>query len=163
MINKKGILFNRIHVVDLVILLLVLVIGGSILFKGSSEAIPTFSKSELVKIQYEVTTYEYDPIYFTSMKNGDELTEDKRYLSGRILSFEIVDNLISDTDNTGTIITGPHPINKRAIFLIESTVEYKNEAYKFGSQEIRVGKPYFVNTDRISLSGVVTAIKIIKE
>jgi hypothetical protein len=160
--KKNGKLFGKIHVLDILVILLVIIVALTAFSRLSGNDIVSFSSSEDYKIKYSVLTYEYNESYFESARVGDLLAEDKRYLDGKITNVEIVDKVVTFMDNEGELVTGAHPDLKRALITVEATVEYKNSVYKLGKQEIREGKPNFVITERCNLSGIITDFQVIE-
>lgn len=160
---KKGKLFGKIHIVD--ILAFVVLVGVIVINVGSFSPakITSYSQGKVVKIQYEVITYEYSPLVFERLIPGTVLAQDKKYLDGKILDIEILDKVISLVDNNGEIVTAAHPLYKKAHITLEATVLYEDEAYKLGNQEVREGKPYFIITEWNNISAIVTNIEIIEE
>lgn len=159
---KNGRIFGRIHILDIVILLVAIMVVVTAIGRFSGTEIINFGSGKDVTIRYQVLTYSYEPIYFESMHVGDPIAFDKEYLDGEIVEIEIIDKMVNLVDNNGDAINGIHPTQKYALVTIEATAEYKNPVYTVGQQEIREGLPHFLTTEFSNLSGIVSSIEVIE-
>lgn len=161
---KKGKLFGKIHILDLVI---VLALAGVII-----TGIGRFSGGEIIdlgsgsarSVRIEVTTALYDEAYFYNLEVGKVLADNKKVLAdSEIISVQIVDAVVTKVDNNGQVVTGIHPTKKRAIVTIEAVAEYKNPIYTIGQQEIREGYPHFILTEETNLSGTISKMELLDD
>jgi len=160
--KNNGKLFGKIHVLDILVVLLTIVVLFTGYGKLSGTEIVDFGDGTDVKIRYEIITSGYDALYFDNLKPGDIVAEDKKLLDGKIISVKIIDKIVTIVDNNGDIIRGSDPELKRAIVVIEATGEYKMPIYKFGKQELREGRPYFLVTELVNLSSVISQLEILE-
>jgi hypothetical protein len=160
--NKQGKLFGKVHILDVLVIIIAIVVVIIAFGRLSGNDIVSFNSGEDVRIRYTVLTYDYEAEYFKSLRVGDVLAEDKKYLDGEIVNIEIEDKIVSLVDNNGDVVTKAHPVMKRAFITMEATVEYKNPIYKLGKQELREGLPAFVVTEINNLSGIVSDLQVIE-
>lgn len=159
---KNGKLFGKIHVLDIIIILVAIMVVITAVNRFSGTEIISFGNGEEVTIRYQVLTYSYEPEYFESMLINDRIVYDKEYLDGKIVNIEIIDKMVNLIDNNGDVVRGIHPTEKYALVTIEATAEYKNPIYTVGQQEIREGLPHFLTTEYSNLSGIVSSIEIME-
>lgn len=160
--KNNGKLFGKIHVLDILVALVTIIVLFTGYAKLSGTEIVDFGDGTDIKIRYEVITGGYDALYFDNLKVGDIIAEDKKLLTGKIVSVDIIDKIITFVDNNGDIITGADPILKRAVIVVEATGEYKEPIYTLGKQELREGRPYFLVTELVNLSSVISQLEIIE-
>ena len=160
--KNNGKLFGKIHVLDILVILVTIIVLFTGYAKLSGTEIVDFGDGSDVKLRYEVITSGYDPLYFDNLKVGDIIAEDKKLLAGKIISVDIIDKNVAIVDNNGDIISGADPELKRAVVVIEATGEYKLPIYKLGKQELREGRPYFLVTELVNLSSVISQLEIIE-
>ncbi len=162
MINKQGKVAGKIHIFDILILLVILLVGITAFERLTDNELISFSQEEDVKIKYEVVFTEYSQDYFTSVAVGDQLAEDKKYLDGKVTNILIEDRMITRVDNEGKAISAPDPIKKKVTIEVEATATYENPIYKIGKQELREGLPHFFVTQKCNLSGVISQLQRIE-
>lgn len=159
---KKGKLFGKIHMLDIIIVLALIGVVITAVGRFSGGEIIDLSSGTNQKVRIEVVTGLYDEAYFLNLEAGMQLAEDKKYLAeSKIISVEIIDSEITKVDNDGNVVTGVHPTKKRAVVTIEALAEYKNPIYNIGKQEIREGYPHFILTETTNLSGVISKMEVL--
>lgn len=156
---KKGKIFGKLHIVDLLALLVIILVIVANVSDFSPDKLTSYSHGKEVKIRYEVITYEYNPTVFERLVPGTVLAEDKKYLDAEIKDIEILDKSVSYIDNNGDTVVDAHPLYKKARMVIEATVIYEDEAYKLGKQEIREAKPHFIVTEWSNVSAIITEVE----
>jgi len=156
LIDEKGKLFSIIHVFDLIfIIILVFVILGAVNKFSNGNLVSITQDTKKVYVKCTMETDPYRETYFQSIKIGDKLAEDKKYLEGNVTDIKIVDNIVTEVDNNGDIIKGAHPFLKKAIITFEVALDYKEPIYSMGKQEIRNGAFINLLTDKSRLSGTI--------
>lgn len=158
---KDGKLFGKIHILDVIVIIAAIAVFVTAIGRFSGTEIINFGTGSAVTIRYQVTTGNYDPIYFERLTVGDVLAEDKRFLDGKIVDVEFIDSPVTLVDNNGDRVTGINPVLKKAVVTIEAVGETKGAVYKVGGQEIREGLPHFIVTQYNNLSGIVSDIEIL--
>ncbi len=159
---KDGKLLGKVHILDIIIIFAAIAVIITAIGRFSGTEIIDFNTGSSAQLKYEVTTMAYETAYFSNLRVGDVIAEDKRELKGTIVAVEIVDAVTTIVDNNGDVITNVDPKFKRAIVLIEATGEYKNPIYSVGRQEIREGLPHFIVTETCNLSGIISKIEILE-
>ncbi|PKM49135.1 MAG: hypothetical protein CVV02_17465 [Firmicutes bacterium HGW-Firmicutes-7] len=163
LIDNKGKLFGKLHILDIVVVLIfVAVVLGAINKFSGGNLISFDGGTKEVNAEIWVETIEYRPMYLESLKVGDIIAEDKKYLDGKIVEVEIIDYMVSGINNEGSGVVGPHPFYKKAKVKIEAIIDYKEPIYSFGKQEIREGAGIFLTTETSNLSVLVTDFKILQ-
>ncbi len=162
MMNKQGKVGGKIHVFDLLLILVVILVGITAFERLTDNELISFSQEEDIKVRYEVVFTEYNSEYFTSVEIGDQLAEDKKFLTGEITNISIEDRIITRVDNNGQVISAADPLKKKVTIEVEATASYENPIYKIGKQELREGLPHFLVTQRSNLSGVISELERIE-
>lgn len=150
---------SKIHILDILVIIAIIGVVITGISRLTNIDIIDVGSGDHVKIKYEVTTYEYNPVYFENIKIGDTISEDKKYMSAKITDIKIIDSIKRDYDNNGNVIQAPDPIVKKAVVTIEADAQYKNPIYQLGNKEIRQGLPYFLETEKAKLSCVISKIE----
>lgn len=162
-INKDLKLFGKIHLLDILIIVLFLFLLVGLVDKFSDgKLVSSLSGASDLKIRVSFVT---EPYYEESLKNikiDDKLVDNKKYLDGKISNVEIIDYKISKLDNNGENIVGSHPDYKRANVEVICTVKYAPPVYSFGKQEFTEGNIVFLTTETINLKAYVTKIEKVK-
>lgn len=163
--EKKSLkLFGRIHVFDLiVVLLLVVVILGTVNKLTGGNLISSLTGDRDVRVRVVFQTVEYPVEALKSINIGDKLAENKQYLDGNIMDVEIIDNMVSHQDETGEMVYGKDPAYSLARVTIEATAKYGGAVYSFGKQEFVPGSFLFLTTTNINLKGTVVECSEIKK
>lgn len=160
LIDKSGKLFGKVHIFDIVIALVFVTIILGALNKFSGGNLISFSGgTKEVDVVYWLETNEYRPEFLESIKVGDILAEDKKFLEGKIEEIEIIDFNVTEVDNNGNTVVGPHPFMKKARVKVSATLNYNEPLYDLGKQEVRVGAILFLTTEKAKLSVTVTDFK----
>ncbi|MCT4542086.1 MAG: DUF4330 domain-containing protein [Vallitalea sp.] len=162
--NKQGKIFGKIHIIDMIFIVLVVVLIFSVINKFAGSNVKVFNgTSQKAKVEMTLETYAYREEYLKSLSIGDKIAEDKSYLNGEIKKIEIVDNMIAKSDNNGNIVVGAHPFTKKARVLVNVEVDIKGNKIKMGKKELIVGKSMFLTTTKANLSTKIMDIKEIME
>ncbi|MDF1617241.1 DUF4330 domain-containing protein [Petrocella sp. FN5] len=160
LITKEGKLFNKIHLFDLLFLmLLIVVILGAISKFSGKNIINLSTNSENIMVEFTVETYPFHEDYFASIKVGDKLAEDKKYINGTVTDIQIIDNMLALPDSSGQMVTGPDPLKKKALVTTRVEMSYNDPVYKMGKEEMVVGNIFFFTTEKVKLSSVIVDFK----
>lgn len=163
LIDEKGKIFGKVHIFDIIIAFVFVAIVLGALNKFSSSNIISFGGgSEAIKCEFWVETNEYAPEYFDTLKVGDLLAEEKKYIDGQIAEVEIVSFDVTEVDNNGDTVVGTHPFFQKARIKVTATLDYKKPLYSLGKQEIRVGAIMFLTTEKSKLSATVTDFNVVQ-
>ncbi len=161
---KKGKLFGKIHLLDLIILLALIGVVMTGIGRFSGGEIIDFGSGTRSRVRIEVITALYDEAYFYNLEKGMALADNKKYLTNsEITHVEIIDAEVTKVDNNGQVVTGVHPSKKRALVTIEADAEYKSPIYTIGQQEIREGYSHFILTEKTNLSGTISKMEVIDD
>ncbi|PKM54376.1 conserved protein of unknown function [Petrocella atlantisensis] len=163
LITREGKLFNKIHIFDLLFLmLLIVVLLGAISKFSGKNIINLTTNTENVMVEFTVETYPFQEDYFASIKVGDKLAEDKKYINGTVTDVQIIDNILALPDNNGQMVTESDPYKKKALVTSRVEMSYKDPVYKMGKEEMVVGNIFYFTTEKVKLSSVIVDFKIVK-
>lgn len=164
LVDKQGKLFGKIHIVDCIFIILIVVLMMSILkritFNKVDVASTNISNNEEVTAEITVETYAYRQEYLNSLRVGDKIAESKKYLDGKIKEIEIIDHNVVLMDNNGEQVLGVHPFLKKAKVVVEIQVIVDGTKIKLGNQELVAGTNIFLTTEKSYLSAMVFDINL---
>lgn len=159
-IDKKGRIFGKLNIIDLIAILLIVAVLALIGYKllGSDEDLAGSGQSVVYTV--EVKGVEPEVYDFIQDNLPSQLTASNELLDAYVTAAEgtlIEEDIYSLEAGSGT--SGEKIIRAEAgtydvVFTIEGTVK-DNLSSKLGTQEIRVGKSHIVKTTLFELEGGV--------
>lgn len=156
MIDKKGKLFGKINIIDLLflIILVVAVVGGASRFKDSAISVESTSKGRM--------TFLVDEVRMPTAENiteGQELySYDKGIYMGKIVG-KTVKPYEDAVEYEGQWVKAPVP-DKYAVYVdVDVDIKESDKSYVVGSEEIRIGNEYRVKTKTSAFTGICVGIK----
>lgn len=159
-IDKKGRIFGKLNIIDLIAILLIVAVLALIGYKllGSDEDLAGSGQSVVYTV--EVKGVEPEVYNFIQDNLPSQLTASNEMLDAYVTAAEgtlIEEDIYSLEAGSGT--SGEKIIRAEAgtydvVFTIEGTVK-DNLSSKLGTQEIRVGKSHIVKTTLFELEGGV--------
>ncbi|WP_454940878.1 DUF4330 domain-containing protein [Evtepia sp.] len=159
-IDKKGRIFGKLNIIDLIAILLIVAVLALIGYKllGSDEGLAGSGQSVVYTV--EVKGVEPEVYDFIQDNLPSQLTASNEMLDAYVTAAEgtlIEEDIYSLEAGSGT--SGEKIIRAEAgtydvVFTIEGTVK-DNLSSKLGTQEIRVGKSHIVKTTLFELEGGV--------
>lgn len=153
-------LFGKIHLFDLIVfLLLVIMLLGMVNRLTGGKLISSFSGAAEKKVEVVLRTREYPVESLNAIEIGEQLSENKQYLDGKVTAFEVREREVSYLDENGKIVVGNDPYYKWADVTIVATMKYNEPVYSLGKQEYVPGSNVFLTTMRLNLKSVVMSIK----
>lgn len=168
--NEQKKLFGKIHLLDILFILLVVaivvVVAIKLIIPSEETVIGTTELLGSKTVETVEVTFMTEPYEVTALNNikvGDKLVELKEYINGEIISTEIVDYEVTMVDNNGEMVTGSHPLLKRAVVTARAEVSFKDPTYKLGTIAITENKDFFMNTDTVRLKTIILSINSTKE
>lgn len=161
LIDKKGRILGKIHILDLLFILavaLVLVVSISKVLNQSVIDISGSQEKRNVEVRATITE---ERGFLDVVQLGDILGEDKEYFDVEILSVEAVPVELVNLDNDGNRVVSTDPARERVSLLFAGELVYENMAYKLGSQELAPGKTVFLESDLYKLRAQIVEIKVV--
>ncbi len=156
MIDKKGKLFGKINIIDLLflIILVVAVVGGISRFKDSAISVESTSKGRM--------TFLVDEVRMPTAENiteGQELySYDKGTYMGKIAG-KTVKPFEDAVEYEGQWVNAPVP-DKYVVYVdVDVDIKESDKSYVVGGEEIRVGNEYRVKTKTSAFTGICVGIK----
>lgn len=156
MIDKKGKLFGKINIIDLLflIILIVAVVGGISRFKDSAISVESTSKGRM--------TFLVDEVRMPTAENiteGQELySYDKGTYMGKIAG-KTVKPFEDAVEYEGQWVNAPVP-DKYVVYVdVDVDIKESDKSYVVGGEEIRVGNEYRVKTKTSAFTGICVGIK----
>lgn len=155
MIDKKGKLFGKINIIDLLFLLILIVavVGGISRFKDSAISVESTSKGKMTLLIDEVRAPSVENI----TEGQDLYSYDKGIFMGKIVG-KTVRPYEEAVEYKGQWVNAPVP-EKYSIYVdVNVDIKESDKSYVVGSEEIRVGNEYRVKTKTSAFTGVCVGI-----
>ena len=166
-VNEKGKLFGIVNLIDLLMLAAValVVVAAISLTSGSSDSNDNMSN------QYQEMTFtvrlrglSLNTIgQMTSLLSvPEQLVADQSTVPNFYLAeYRIEDAFLTSTDSEGSLVTPIDPLRKDLLVTIKGlTLTTNSPVYKVATQEVRVGRAYFVKTSLFEMSGTIETLDI---
>lgn len=161
LIDDKGRIFGKIHILDLLfILAVILIIFSSIAKILNRSVLDITTPQEYRDVEVEVVVNE-DEGYLNIIKIGDILGEKRKYLDGEIISVEVDDVEERNLDENSNEIVSIDPTKEKANIVFTARVNYKDLNYMLGDQELREGKFIFLESDLYRLRAQIVNMKVV--
>jgi len=167
MIDKKGRLFGKINVVDLLVILLILVVAAVLCVKFLGKS--GLANGPSTKIRYTVLVKNVEPEVYENLKDtlpgqlmaSGSLVEDSYVVA--VTAQPQSEQLTLKAGADGQVLFSSDGNNLDLIFTVEAAVT-NTVTYECGKQEIRVGKSHIVKTVDFELNnGVILSREVIGE
>lgn len=155
MIDKKGKLFGKINIIDLLflIILIVAVVGGISRFKDSAISVESTSKGKMTLLVDEVRMLTAENI----TEGQDLYSYDKGTFMGKIVG-KTVKPYEDAVEYEGQWVNAPVP-NKYVVYVdVDVDIKESDKSYVVGGEEIRVGNEYRVKTKTSAFTGICVGI-----
>ena len=161
LIDKKGKIFGKINILDLIAIILVVFLIFLTFLKVTNKELSDLSvKDEIVDVEVEAYIVT-DKGYLDVIKVGDQLGETKHYLESTIEEVEILPVEVTNLDVNGSLVVSVDPLMEKARIKFKATIPYKDYSYKFGKQELRQGKIIFVESDLYRHKAQIVSVKAV--
>ena len=146
-IDEKGRLFGKLHLLDLLVIVLVLAVIFAVVWKlGAGKAAENASaQSYGVDFTVVVDDVHEEVGRFAETQVGKQLTNSGKLLDATLIGCEYE----------------PQDDGKYTLYLsVEGTASMSEMVYKLGPQDVRVGFEYIVKTSSFELTGVVCDLEV---
>ena len=162
-INEKGKLFGIINVVDLLVLLAVLLVGGAIVWQLLGDRV-----SDAVSPQAELTAVvaiagAHPDLVEEALRQelaGQKLVSGNYYLDAYVSRVWIEDYVMQAITDEGIIVDATDPTKSDIMVEIKAQVAKDTASPKIGSQEVRAGRTFIVKTQTFECSGSIYYVEI---
>jgi len=160
LINKEGMVFEKINIVDLLVILFVIAIVGLGVYKVSKDKGPVFvNQTKHFEMDFVLRSM-YDG-FQEEINVGDKLYDDKSgaYL-GTIISKEASPALREVETADGTIVNSEVPSRWDINFTIEGNGTYNNKGLNVGGEVRYVGLFFRMRTASFLVDGAIIDIRV---
>ncbi|MDO8685045.1 MAG: DUF4330 domain-containing protein [Clostridiales bacterium] len=160
LMDEKGKLFGIINIIDLAVLVLIIAIAASAGYKIIGSKLKD-NEENLRDIMVTIKCSFVTETTAKLFKKGDRFLTGSNYVNGVVDSSWYTEAYDTVKTADGKILWEKHPYLKNVFIIVKMHENPDNPILTLGSQEIRVGKPVFMKTQRVELSGIVEDIKVI--
>lgn len=161
---KKGKLFGKLNIIDILVLVVVIAAVGLFAYRMFRPAEKATIGSEINvsepnllfsvlcdDVPREMAQNIYDSVHGEERDLGGEIVSPRRiYNSGKLMDAEIVECTIIETDDEDFV---------QLRFDLQAHAELNSGAYAIGWQEIRLANVYSVKTVEIEIEGPVISME----
>lgn len=162
-VNEKGKLFGIINVVDLLILIAILAVGGAILWQLFGAQVND-AVSPQVDCTAEVVIIGTAPRLVDEIVRqdlvGERLVSGNEYVNASVTDVWLEDYVMQAIRSDGVIVDSTDPSKKDVVIKIKTTVPEGTPSPKIGSQELRAGKTFILKTQTFECSGTIRYVEI---
>lgn len=164
-IDKKGKLFGKINILDVLIVLVILlfiILGATKLFSG---ILGSKISSNTIEVLYTVEVTKKDADFFESIREGDVVfKKNTKEIGGEVVSCEIKPAKYTTANLNRLTYELTEAENKFDGYItIKTLADVKYPDMLVGGDEIKIGKSYDLRTENTVLNGYITSIEYDKE
>lgn len=164
-IDKKGKLFGKVNILDILIVLVVLLFIGFGAIKLFSGVLGGTGSSNTIEVLYTIEVTKKDADFFESIKEGDVVfKKNTKEIGGEVVSCEIKPAKYTTANLTKPSYEITEAENKFDGFItVKATADVTYPDMLVGGDEIKIGKRYDLRTENTVLNGYITSMEYDKE
>lgn len=154
-IDERGKLLGLVNIIDFLIILGILLIAAGAVYKIlGPPAIATPEKT----IKIEVLVSSINKEMADMVHTGDQLVAGNNYIPAYITKVKVEKaELANNKDNIAGLV-GKHPFLKDLYVTIEGKTRVDRPVIKLATQEIRVGKTFYLKSKLFEFTGIIIGI-----
>lgn len=156
MIDEKGKLFGFINIIDLVVILLILAVGGAWYYKHQQpEQAATHTATVYIQCPNLL------PVVADQIRKGDQLLARGQLQPVVVKSIRMEAARDSDTGPDGQLVIQTHPFRKDVYLTVEGPISYTGGEIYMAGQAIRAGiDKYKFKTQLVEVDAQILKIEI---
>ncbi|MBV1759121.1 MAG: DUF4330 domain-containing protein [Dethiosulfatibacter sp.] len=158
LINKKGMLFDKISIIDIMIILVVIAIGYYAVTFLNTKDINTISKQT---VQYTFETEDVNENFAKQLKlEGNLYNSSKNYYVGKLINFEVLpyETIVPDIQN-GVFTKQVVPDRFIVRMVIEANTDQDDYNIRVNQENIKVGAMFPIKGKGFASYGYIIDIK----
>ncbi|MHB8065850.1 MAG: DUF4330 domain-containing protein [Ruminiclostridium sp.] len=157
-VNEKGKLFGLINIIDLSIIILILLVGSVFLLKAIGKDVgPIKSEQQNITVTFRGVVRVADQL--KALKENDQLISILNPAAAYIKSITYNDLIVTNSTADGKQVTATDPLRKE--FIVKFTMKTSGSGIiKLDTQEVSVGKSFFLKTHTFESNGTIEAIEL---
>lgn len=159
MIDKKGRLFGKINIIDLLIILIII---AAVIFFVRRSAAPAQGGGETTATETVSVSFTSDeaPYYFAdSLEEGGRVYEDTTNIElGKVTSFTSEPAYSYEVDAEGNTVKVPSPYDSLVTVTADVQGELRDNGVYVGGKAFCVGKTYIMHFGKTCMSCRISAI-----
>lgn len=164
LVDSKGRLFGKLNLIDLLVILLIVVVLAAAVLKltGADTAGNHYSKSLNRPLIYTVVCrMVYRPVAEEMMaEKGNQLMAGGEMVEGCFITdVEMLPHYDTYVDGEGKPLRVESEEYRDLLFTISGEAPFVENAYKVGTQEVRVGKNHIVKTVTLEITGTIQSLE----
>lgn len=166
LVNEKGKLFGIINIVDLAVILVVVILAGSVVYRMTSDKVNVDGGNLLTQEQNVYVTLWANlvmPEVGENISVGDKLVATGAYTDAEVVYVGSEDAPYVGVNDEGKATYSTHPLWKDVTVIVKQKVNPADVTLKVGGQEARVGYSYILKTQRVETNVKVKDIKYEEE
>ncbi|RJX16929.1 MAG: DUF4330 domain-containing protein [Ammonifex sp.] len=156
LLDEKGKIFGLINVIDAVILLVILMLAGGAAYKFLRPAAVTPPTG----IEFTVRIPALPPESASVVKVGDRMVAGASYIGLTVKDVTVEPALTTEPDAAGQKVLARDPYFKDLLVTLEGKVPIPTAQIKISTQEVRVGRDYFVKSLTYEFRGTIIKVTL---
>lgn len=160
LIDRNGRLFEKISILDLLVLFVLVVLVFFASLKIRNKDISQVREGDAEKTLKWVVEVEGRKGLSETVKVGDRIGDMKQYLNAKVLSVSTEKFMEVNQSTDGRKVESVNPLKERLLVEVKGTLPYQSYSYKLGKQEIRYGQTVFLESDAYRLTGKIISIEV---
>ncbi|MHB8170293.1 MAG: DUF4330 domain-containing protein [Thermincolia bacterium] len=156
LIDERGKFLGLINPIDLLVILLILLVGGGVLYKtklGGATVTP-----QTITAVFRVSALH--PNDADDIKVGDKLVASGGVTGAEIIDVKIVPASTRNPNKDGIIVRGEDPLLKDAFVTAQDSSVVSPADINFAGQELKIGKEFFLKTQKYEFRSIPQEIKV---
>ena len=156
LIDERGKFLGLVNPIDLLVILLILLVGGGVLYKtqlGGAEV-----KTKTITAVFRVSALH--PNDADDIKVGDRLVASGAVTGAEIIDVKIEPASTRNPNEDGIMVRGEDPLLKDAFVTARDSRVVGLAEIIFGGQELKIGKEFFLKTQKYEFRSIPQEITV---
>lgn len=162
-IDEKGRIFGTINIIDLGLLFVLALIIGTMGYKFVGKPIEQSISADTTEVVARIKCQNTEAVakaLESSFKAGDPLFYGAGKINGTLEAVSYKDSEYTVLASDGRLVLATDPIRKDIFVTVKFEADIDGPVIKHGTQEVRVGKGYWIKTKMVELSGTIEHLEI---
>ncbi|MDA8235331.1 MAG: DUF4330 domain-containing protein [Clostridia bacterium] len=156
LIDERGKFLGIINPIDLLVILLIVLVGGGILYRTQFSGAEV--KPKTITAVFRVSALH--PNDADDIKAGDRLVASGAVTGAEIIDVKIVPASTRNPNEDGIMVRGEDPLLKDAFVTARDSKVVGPAEIIFGGQELKIGKEFFLKTQKYEFRSIPQEIAI---
>jgi len=156
LIDERGKFLGLINPIDLLVLLLIVLVGGGVLYKTKLGG--SVVKPKTITAVFRVSALH--PNDADDLKVGDKLVAAGDVTGAEIIAIKIVPASTRNPNKDGIMVKGEDPLLKDAFVTARDKRVVSPAEINFAGQELKIGKEFFLKTQKYEFRAIPQEVRV---